>query len=198
MRIVRTKHEQALRDAIHQLLADGYDWGLLCGLCLDAMGVLEVIDPERKMPRRRRRQKSEGNSSKFPSDIAGVNPSQVIIDDLIQHQSRELIDALAQAPGRREPLSVRDVCTCRIDAYDVACPEHGPSPRPRGDVAAAGSDAHVLQPAGADCQQTVRSDVTFPLCRCPLGVLVPCGVGVGDLFAARLSPPLGYRIRIYC
>src|SRR5579864_2417076 len=67
MRIVRTKHEQALRDAIHQLLADGYDWGLLCGLCLDAMGVLEVIDPERKMPRRRRRQKSEGNSSKFPS-----------------------------------------------------------------------------------------------------------------------------------
>lgn len=55
LRVVRTKHEQALRDAIHQLLADGYDWGRLCKLCLDAMGVLQVIDPERKLKPRLRR-----------------------------------------------------------------------------------------------------------------------------------------------
>jgi hypothetical protein len=43
--IVRTQHEQQLRDAVRQLLADGYDFGQISRISLDAMGVLDLIDP---------------------------------------------------------------------------------------------------------------------------------------------------------
>jgi hypothetical protein len=49
IRIVRSKDEQRLRDAVHQLLANGYDIGQIARLVLDAEDVLDLI--EGKEPR---------------------------------------------------------------------------------------------------------------------------------------------------
>jgi hypothetical protein len=109
---VRTKHEQALRDAIHQLLADGYDWGRLCGLCLEAMGVLEVIDPERKLK-------------------VAETELNIAVEDIHVHSSRALLDALEQAPGRREPVT-----------FEVKGPEsEGNSSKFPSDIPPEGDDA---------------------------------------------------------
>jgi len=42
-RIVRAKDEQQLRDAVQQLLANGYDMGSVSGIVLDAMGILQRV-----------------------------------------------------------------------------------------------------------------------------------------------------------
>jgi hypothetical protein len=43
--LVRPRDEQALRDAVHQLLANGYDVGRISKLALDAMGVWGLVKP---------------------------------------------------------------------------------------------------------------------------------------------------------